>query len=65
MVTVRDFFNNITTEEWREALLRRKIGRVLDGHKNGWLTNDEAKTLIIKAFEQHEEYKKIIDKYKD
>lgn len=47
---------HITTEQWRKAILRRRIGEVLTGYKTGWLSDSEAKDHLIKVFEEYQEW---------
>ncbi|UGO50971.1 hypothetical protein PQE70_gp118 [Bacillus phage vB_BanS_Nate] len=62
MSTIRDIMKNFTPKDFQEALLKRKMGKILEGHKNGWLTNDEAKKLLINAFENYTTW---VDKNKE
>ncbi|AGI11949.1 hypothetical protein X915_gp112 [Bacillus phage vB_BanS-Tsamsa] len=62
MSRFRDIMKSITPEQWRKAILRRRIGEVLTGHKTGWLTDEEAKDHLIKVFE---EYQSWVDKDKE
>lgn len=52
----KDIMESVTPEKFYKALLRRKIGEILEGHKTGWLTNDEAKERLINAFEEYQEW---------
>lgn len=62
MSRIRDIFNEMSPERWRKAILRRKIGEVLEGHKSGWRTNEEAKDRIIELIEEYIEW---VDKSKE
>ncbi|AKQ08412.1 hypothetical protein PQE66_gp097 [Bacillus phage PBC2] len=61
MSRIKDIMSGISPERWRKAILRRKIGEVLEGHKIGWLSNEEAKDRMEELIEEYIEW---VDKNK-
>ena len=62
MSRIRDIMNQISPEQWRKVILKRKIGEVLEGHRIGWLSDEEAKDHLMKIIEEYVEW---IDKSKE
>jgi len=63
-MSLKDIMSKLTPEKWREVLLRRKMGQILEAHKTGWVTNDEAKDMLLNAFEQYCDFREM-DKLKE
>jgi len=62
MSRIRDIMKEMSPERWRKAILRRKIGEVLEGHRIGWLSNEEAKDHLMNIIEEYIEW---VDKSKE